>query len=409
MASTYSQNLKLELMGAGDQSGTWGDTTNTNLGTTLEEAVVGYGAVQFTNDANLTLTLSNSNTTQLARNFFLYVTSTVSLSATRDLIVPTIRKPYVVQNATTGGQAIQVRTAAGTGILVPSGKKMLLYVDGTNVIEQVNHFGGVSLTSPLGVPSGGTGAATLQQNSVLLGNGNGAVQTVAPGTSGNVLVSNGTSWVSQTSPGVTQVIAGAGMSVTPAGGTGVVTIATTGVSQITSGGGLVLSPLGGTGVVQATTKRAYARLMTSSGGGTLASNGVNSVTINFAAGAELLSSNMTVGSFTLDPFLNDFILINSVIGFSGVYRFDFYGEFQNTSGSSKTLQVAIFPTGSGDTQRVVIPANTTIQVSFSRLKSCSSGTTFSLNMTLPFAVGLDTSVLFVRAHSYWNMTYVCDL
>jgi hypothetical protein len=204
MASTYSQNLKLELMGAGDQSGIWGDTTNTNLGTTLEEAIVGYGAVQFTNDTNLTLTLSNSNTTQLARNFFLYVTSTVSLSATRDLIVPTIRKPYVVQNATTGGQSIQVKTAAGTGIVVPNGKKMLLYVDGTNVIEEVNHFGGVSVTGDLTAGSASvTGALTAGSASLTspLGVSSGGTGLSSPGASGNVLVSNGTSWVPSASVG----------------------------------------------------------------------------------------------------------------------------------------------------------------------------------------------------------------
>ena len=83
MASTYSTNLKIELIGTGDQVGTWGLTTNDNLGVALEEAIVGYGAIQFTNDANLTLTLSNSNASQTARKFYLRVTSTVSLSAMR--------------------------------------------------------------------------------------------------------------------------------------------------------------------------------------------------------------------------------------------------------------------------------------------------------------------------------------
>ena len=121
MASTYS-TLKIELIGTGEQQGTWGTTTNTNLGTALEEAIVGRGTANFTTDADLTLTLTNSNATQVARNFVLNVTSGVSLTATRNLIVPTIEKPYIVQNNTTGSQSIVVKTTAGTGITVPSGK-----------------------------------------------------------------------------------------------------------------------------------------------------------------------------------------------------------------------------------------------------------------------------------------------
>jgi microcystin-dependent protein len=205
MASTYSQNLKIELMGSGDQVGSWGATTNDNLGTAIEEAIVGYGAVQFTNDANLTISLSNSNASQLARNFFLYMTSSVTLTAQRDLIVPTIDKTYTVHNNTTGGQAIRVKTTAGTGIVVPSGKKMVLYVDGTNVIEQVDYItaltvGTLSISSILPVASGGTGLGSLTANNVILGNGTSVPNFVAPSTNGNVLTSNGTTWTSAAIP-----------------------------------------------------------------------------------------------------------------------------------------------------------------------------------------------------------------
>jgi len=87
MASTYS-SLKFELIGTGEQTGTWGTTTNTNLGTAIEEAIVGRATANFTSDANLTLTLTDTNATQVARNFVLNVTSSVSLTVTRDLIVP---------------------------------------------------------------------------------------------------------------------------------------------------------------------------------------------------------------------------------------------------------------------------------------------------------------------------------
>lgn len=131
MASTYS-SLKIELIGTGEQAGTWGATTNTNLGTAIEEAIVGRGTANFASDANLTLTLTNSNATQVARNLVLNVTSGVSLTVTRDLIVPAIEKPYIIQNNTTGGQSIRV-IVAGVGYTVPNGKTAYVYNDGTDV------------------------------------------------------------------------------------------------------------------------------------------------------------------------------------------------------------------------------------------------------------------------------------
>lgn len=136
MASTYSTNLKIELMGTGDQSGTWGNTTNTNLGTALEQAIVGYGNPNFTTDADLTITLTDSNASQTARAFALNVTSGVSLTTTRNLIVPTIQKPYLIYNNTSGSQSIIVKTSAGSGVTVANGRRVSVYVDGTNVVAE---------------------------------------------------------------------------------------------------------------------------------------------------------------------------------------------------------------------------------------------------------------------------------
>ena len=191
MSSTYSTNLKIELIGTGEQTGSWGTTTNTNLGTTLEEAIVGKGDVSFTNDANLTLTLSSSNTSQTARKYYLSVTSTVSLTAQRDLIVPTSEKTYAVYNGTTGSQAIRVKTSAGTGVVVPNGKRMVLYVDGTNVVEQIDYatsleIGALTLSSALPVASGGTGASTASGARTNLGLG-----TIATQAANNVSITGG--------------------------------------------------------------------------------------------------------------------------------------------------------------------------------------------------------------------------
>jgi hypothetical protein len=133
MASTYS-TLKFELIGTGEQAGTWGTTTNTNIGTAIQESIAGRATATFTSDADLTLSLTDSNATQVARNYILNVTSSVSLTATRNLIVPTINKPYIIENNTTGSQSIVVKTSAGTGVTVPNGKKVMVYADNTNVV-----------------------------------------------------------------------------------------------------------------------------------------------------------------------------------------------------------------------------------------------------------------------------------
>jgi hypothetical protein len=139
MASSFSPSLKLELIGTGDSTGTWGITTNTNLGTALEQAIVGIGAVVFDTDADKTITLSNSPDSQVARNFVLNVTSTLPLTATRSLIVPAVQKPYMVWNATTGGQSLRVRTSAeATGVLIPSGSKMLVTSTASGVVALQN-------------------------------------------------------------------------------------------------------------------------------------------------------------------------------------------------------------------------------------------------------------------------------
>jgi hypothetical protein len=199
MASTYSSNLKIELMGTGENSGTWGGITNINLGTALEQAVIGYGNPDYLSDTNLTITITNSNASQAARCLVLNVTSAFgSLTATRELIVPTTQKQYIVQNNTTGGQSITVKTSAGTGITVPAGRKAHLYVDGTNVVQMfdfVDINGGTIDGATVGAASASTGAfttlnasgATTLDGTVALGNAPGDLITV-PGTIGSNLV-----------------------------------------------------------------------------------------------------------------------------------------------------------------------------------------------------------------------------
>jgi hypothetical protein len=204
MASTYSSNLKIELMGTGENSGTWGNITNTNLGTAFEQAVVGLGNPDYLSDANLTITITNSNAAQAARALVLNVTSSFgSLSTTRELVVPTIQKQYIVQNNTTGGQSITVKTSAGTGITVPNGRKAHLYVDGTNVIQMFDFvdinggtidgtaIGGAAAAAAAFTTLTASGATTLN-GAVALGDAGADLITV-PGTiNSNLLFTDAT-------------------------------------------------------------------------------------------------------------------------------------------------------------------------------------------------------------------------
>ena len=193
MASEYSPSLKLTLMGDGDQAGLWGQTTNTNLGTLLEQAITGVQSITMS-DANYTLTSFNGIADE-ARNAVLVVTGTNN--AVRDLIPPVVEKLYIVANNTTGGYAIRVIGATGTGVSIPSGATQVVYCDGTNFIAASGAFVNGTV---LGVAGGGTGLSTLTANNVILGNGASSVQFVAPGTTGNVLTSNGTTWTSTSLP-----------------------------------------------------------------------------------------------------------------------------------------------------------------------------------------------------------------
>ena len=133
MPSTYSSNLRLELIGTGEQAGTWGTTTNTNLGTLIEQAIAGYSTVTIL-DTNYTLTNLNGAADE-ARSMALNITSSVTLTATRNVICPNVSKLYVVRNATTGGQSIILKTSAGSGITVANGATAIVLCNGTDVID----------------------------------------------------------------------------------------------------------------------------------------------------------------------------------------------------------------------------------------------------------------------------------
>lgn len=162
MASTYS-DLKIELIGTGEQAGTWGATTNTNLGTAVGEAITGSADVTFSS-SDVTLTLTDTNATQAARNLRLNLTGTSG--GARNLILGSgcqIDKLYIINNGL--ADAVTVKNTTGTGIVVPAGKTKFVFNDGTNVVEALNVSPTVNLasdvTGTLPVANGGTGITSF--------------------------------------------------------------------------------------------------------------------------------------------------------------------------------------------------------------------------------------------------------
>jgi hypothetical protein len=187
MPSTFSPALRLELIGNGEQAANWGNTTNTNLGTLLEQAITGVVTVTFPSDADYTLTRGDGVSDQ-ARNAVLVVGG--SIGATRSLIVPASNKFYAVHNNTSGGQSITVRTSAGSGVTLANGFTQLMYCNGTNVVlasvpinsanSNVSTVGSITATG--GFVGNLTGNATTATTATTAGSLSGVVAILNGGT-----------------------------------------------------------------------------------------------------------------------------------------------------------------------------------------------------------------------------------
>jgi hypothetical protein len=179
MASTYS-DLKFELITTGEQAGTWGITTDTNIGTAIQEAITGSADVAFSS-ADVTVTLTDTNATQTARNLRLNLTGTSG--GARQLILGSgcqIEKLYLVNNGL--ADAVTIKNTTGTGIAVPAGKTMFVFNNGTNVVDATTYLSSLTLGTDLAVADGGTGASTFSSGALLKGAGTSPITTATAGT-----------------------------------------------------------------------------------------------------------------------------------------------------------------------------------------------------------------------------------
>jgi hypothetical protein len=135
MASSYSTDLKLELMVTGENSGTWGDITNTNL-VLLQQSIAGYEEVSIAGGAQTTALVMSDATLSNARNAVIKFTGTIT--GNQIVTVPDgIEKTYTFINGTSGNFTVQIKTVSGTGPTFAATDKTikLVYSDGTDIIN----------------------------------------------------------------------------------------------------------------------------------------------------------------------------------------------------------------------------------------------------------------------------------
>lgn len=241
--STNSPNLRIELIGTGDQSGTWGTTTNNNFAYVLDASIAGYQTVSVSSAAQAFTYLTTPNSTASAnQSVYAMLRLTTSTTANFAVYAPPNSKTYIIWNnsgytATIyNSTVIGNTTAAGTGIAIPNGSKYFVFSDGTNFYNIDSASSGVTSfsagTTGLTPSTGTTGAVTLAGTLAIANGGTGqttanaGLNALLPSQSGNngkYLTTDGSnaSWATSAG-GVTSVSGGTGVTVSPT--TGAVTV-----------------------------------------------------------------------------------------------------------------------------------------------------------------------------------------
>jgi len=204
MASSYSADLKLELMATGEKSGTWGDITNTNL-IILQQAIAGYEAVSIAGGAQTTaLTFSNGLISN-GKNAIIELTGTITGNQIVT-IADSIEKTYVIKNSTSGAFTVQFKTASGSGPTWSTTDKGIktLYSNGTDVIDVNANLSQINLVNQNEIrfedATGGQyvglkAASTISSGYTL-------TLPTADGTSGQAIVTNGSGTLSFAQAGI---------------------------------------------------------------------------------------------------------------------------------------------------------------------------------------------------------------
>lgn len=415
MASTYS-TLKIQLMATGENSSTWGDVTNTNLGTAIEEAIVGSADVTFAS-GDVTLTLSDTNGTQQARNMRLNLIGTTG-GSTRNLVVPSIEKVYIVNN--TCADSVVVKTSAGSGITVPTGKTMWVYSNATNVVDVVTHLsslsiaGTLTLSTPLPVASGGTGSNTGSGASLTNLNASnvssGTLAVIYGGTGANTAAAARVNLLPSYTGNAGKLLAlNSGATDTEwvsAGGAGTVTSvnATTSISglsfsggPVTSAGNLTLSGTlgvagGGTGATTLTSgavligagTSAVSSVSPGTSGNVLASNGTAWVSQAISSG--VTSFNTRTGVVTLTSSDVTTALTYTPVqpngtGATGTWNIGISGNAATATSASSATSAGTATTASTATTANALNTSNNYQVNSLGVGTAGSGTTGEIRAT----------------------------
>ena len=191
--ATYVNNLRLKEITTGDEDGTWGTSTNTNL--ELITDALGYGTKQFAADSNETFTIPDA-TADGARALYLKFTSAVSLTGTRTATLGpnTVSKMWMIENATTGGQSIAIKQGSGAEVTIGTGEKVFVYTDGagtgaavfnanptesgSGTVSSVNVSGGSTGLSYSGGPITSSGTITMAGTLAVANGGTGLTSLV---------------------------------------------------------------------------------------------------------------------------------------------------------------------------------------------------------------------------------------
>jgi hypothetical protein len=167
--STYSSNLRIELITTGTQAGTWGTTTNDNLSTVLEAAIAGSVSVT-TLSTNEALTYLNGPSSTASANASVRAILTLNTSTGTNFAVyaPPVSKLYLIKNASAytatiyNSTVIGNTTAAGSGVAIPAGKTIAVWSDGTNFVQQVTYLISPELAGTPVAPTASAGTNTTQ-------------------------------------------------------------------------------------------------------------------------------------------------------------------------------------------------------------------------------------------------------